>query len=142
MYEVYWKAARQIDAMAKSKAHLFGKPKNPNLTEVIFSPPKTKRITVKDLAFHFNAVLGRIEPEKELPKTSIKKAVSLSKKIIFLRTLLEKTGKVSFQKFLAGDNASKTDVIVNFLAALELIKQNEVSVSGELHDTTLIKIDI
>lgn len=141
MYEVYWKAAKRLDAMAKSKSHLFGKPKNPQLMEAVFSPPKKKKITKKDLAQHFKDVLSRIEPEQELPKTSIKKAVSLSKKISFLRALLNKTGSISFRSFIAGDNASKTDVIVNFLAALELIKQNEVGVEGEVHDIKLIRLE-
>ena len=138
MYEVYWKAAKKIDA--KSQAHLFGKIKNPQLTEVIFSPPTKNKISKSDFAFHFKSILDKIEPQKELPITQIKKAVSLSNKIMFLRTLLEKSGKISFRNFLRKDNASKTDLIVNFLAALELIKQNEIEVEGEPHDITLIRI--
>lgn len=142
IYQVYWQAAKRIDKLAKSSLSSFGKTKSLAIHEVIFSPPRKKKITAKILLNTFHGLVAHLEPFITLPQTSIKKTVSLGKKIFLLKELLEKAETLSLNRFLSRHSPSRTDLIVNFLAVLELIKQNEIIIRRAERDAelTLIKI--
>ncbi len=85
-----------------------------------FVPPEN--VTVDSLHTRMVQLLKRLKPLKALPKTTIDKTVSLKEKIHHIRMLLSKDKKVLFHEVL--DNTrNKTEVIVGFLALLELVKQ-------------------
>lgn len=80
-------------------------------------------------------IIKRHAPPKPLPKTQIDKAVSLKETIKNLRTILKKGTKTSFWKH--ADKASKTSVIVHFLALLELTKLGAVRAKQDEHFTDI-----
>lgn len=140
IYRAYWMAAKDIDARSKSSQRLFGKPKVPLPSDIGFSPPKKKHITAPMLRAFMGDVVERLEEFVMLPKTSLKRVVSLAKKMNDLRTLLAGTSRFPLHRFLTYSNGDKTDVIVNFLAVLELVKQNEVGLELDGGTVTLFKI--
>ena len=72
-------------------------------------------------------MLKDIEPIVSLPKSVIKKTISISEKIKDIRHLISKEAELSFQGLMK-KSRSKTEVVVTFLALLELVKQRSVVV--------------
>ncbi len=94
--------------------------------EIIFSPDK--QITAKEM---FGLAVGMIMklPKKEaVPKKSIRKVVSLEDMIDNLTKRIKASMKMSFREFSGMGKAEKVNVVVSFLAMLELVKQGIVAV--------------
>lgn len=70
-------------------------------------------------------LIERLAPLKPLPKVTIDRTVSIKQRIEDIKTMLTKVAQVKFTEML-GDSANKTEVIVGFLALLELVKQRTV----------------
>jgi len=86
-------------------------------------------------------LLHRIKPPKPIPHTEIDKAVSMKEKINQIRKLLKGNGSVSFSKALQ-NSENKTEVIVGFLALLELVKQKSVALKqrGAFNDILIEQV--
>lgn len=102
------------------------------LVNVIFSP--TPDITPASLK---NALLGALQnmPAKieRLPKVAVAKIISLEEMIGRLSERIKTSIRTSFRDFSKIGKAEKVDVIVSFLAMLELVKRGAVRVSQERH---------
>ncbi len=75
-------------------------------------------------------LVERLTPPKALPKTHIDKSVSLKERIDSIRNLLKQKESFRFADVL-GSVENKTDVIVGFLAILELVKQKSLNLSQD-----------
>ena len=94
--------------------------------KIIFRPPKN--ISLKKLENIYGNVLKEIPVMKKLKKDKIKKIISLKKKIINLQEVIRKKIKVSFDELIKDRASDRTEVVVSFLAILEMIKQNIIIV--------------
>lgn len=107
-------------------------PNERKLVNVIFSP--TLDITSESLK---NAVLQALKnmptKKEDLPKISVKKIVSLEEMIGKLSERIKTGLRTSFSDFSGVGKVEKIDVIVSFLAMLELVKQGTVRVNQENH---------
>lgn len=94
-----------------------------------------------DLHRVFTALLSRLKPIAVLPRVSIDHAVSVKEKISAIYDVFKRVKNLSF-KDLLGAAANRTEVIVSFLAILELVKAQKVSVaqSAAFADMTLNKV--
>jgi len=92
--------------------------------DIIFPKNMTKQ-TMHEVVMK---LLDRLSPIKALPKTYIDKAVSLRERVQMLRHLLQKTSSVSFRSLLQ-DTSSRTDIIVSFLAILELMRDRQAFIN-------------
>lgn len=99
--------------------------------EVIFSPPK-KKLTSKMMNQIFQEALKALEPVVRLPKAAIEKAVTIREKICMIEIFLEKELKTSFGE-ITKNSENKKDVIITFLAILELVKKQNVCVQQDEH---------
>jgi len=138
IYKVYWEASKKINSLYSGTYHLFAKTKATLLQDRIFSPPSTKQVAPNILMTIFFTIINGLEEIIDLPRTSIKKTVSLAQKIANLKAALRDATKLQFKKFVYSAE-SKTDVIVNFLAVLELIKQREIDIESGAQGDILIK---
>jgi len=75
-------------------------------------------------------LVDRLTPPKPLPETAIDRAVSMKETIERIRALLKKSRRLSFGELLTSAR-NRTEVIVNFLALLELMKQKVVALRQE-----------
>jgi len=127
---------KYFQAISKSVYEILGKniiyPKvYTKVTDPIFSPQKD--ITSKNLHTSIQSVINR------LPKVKVEKAVAVEKTISLEETLLSLTKRVkanlklSFNEFSDFGKAEKINVIISFLAMLELVKQEAITVSQENH---------
>ena len=71
-------------------------------------------------------------PKKEiLPKAIVRKVISLEEMITNLTQRITSNLKMSFREFANVSKAEKVNVIVSFLAMLELVKQGVINVAQE-----------
>ena len=93
-----------------------------------FAPPEnlkaaTMRVSMVQL-------IERLTPPKALPKVRIDKTVSLKEKIQVLKEKLKKVKQLFFHETLQSQK-NTSEVVVGFLAMLELVKQRSISIEQE-----------
>ncbi len=92
--------------------------------ESVFYPPK--RVTPNLLKTVFDEIIQAIPKIEKLVEEKIKKIISLEEKIRELQTILSNKVERMFSE-LVSKSTDKIEVIVSFLAILELAKQQMVS---------------
>jgi len=126
IYRIFLEASKVIQkTISRKKFAYFRENKRIRDMEPIFNPPKS--ITALNLKMLFQGVLGNIEPILKLPQEMIKKTVSIQEKINEIREMILKKSSLSFGALLSKAE-SKTEIIVTFLAILELVKNQSVQV--------------
>jgi|SRR6185369_3660377 len=93
--------------------------------QVVFYPPKD--ITAESLERHFMDVLGEIPVFEILPEKELETIITLEERITMLQETLRERVESSFSDIIRSAE-SKVEVIVSFLAMLELIKQRFIHV--------------
>ncbi|MFA6106839.1 MAG: segregation/condensation protein A [Patescibacteria group bacterium] len=127
MYKEYLLAAEKIEKILKGKKFMFGREWNRKaIVEAVykFSPPKN--ISFGSLADTMKEIIERIKPApEELEERSLETVVRIEDRIALIREMLLDKIKFSFKK-LFSKAESKTEIIVSFLAMLELAKQRDI----------------
>ena len=88
------------------------------------------RIAIADL-------IAEIPSLEELPRAAVKKIVSLEEMIENLSVRIRSSMKVSFREFSNYGKAEKVNVIVSFLAMLELVKRGIIDVIQDTHSADI-----
>ena len=133
MYKEFLEAAKKIEALIGEKRFSFARGFNRRAilaSAHLFSPPK--RLTAVALREVFNEIITNIQPRELLEEQSLEQVVNIEDKILAIQQILINKLKVSFNFVLAAAQ-NKTEIIVSFLALLELIKQRNIIVAqGEM----------
>lgn len=100
-----------------------------------------KNATLELLYQSMVQLLNRLAPPNPLPKSFIDKAVSMGQKIDAIRALLKKRKTIGFQELLS-DTGNRTEIIVSFLALLELVKGHVIGLrqNGEFGEIVVERI--
>jgi segregation and condensation protein A len=101
-------------------------------TNVVFNP--TSDITLISIKNALHDVLKNM-PQKieDLPKVMVEKIISLEEMVEKLSDRIKTSLKTSFSDFSGMGKAEKVNIIVSFLAMLELVKQGLVRVNQSKH---------
>ena len=126
MYKDYLDASKHIEKMLSENNILFSRDKIAYNFEPTFSPPK--ELQAIDLANIYGEILKRIDYVVSLPQKVMKKAVTLKEKVANIREVIAKVKKMNFSEILSGAS-DRTEVVVSFMALLELIKAGEIAVN-------------
>lgn len=104
--------------------------------EVVFLP--SPDVTADSLAGAFRSVLGEIPLLEKLEEEEIRNVISLEEKMLELRSTLASRMELSFRQ-MTTDVKDKLEIIVAFLAVLELVKQRFVRAEqgGSFQDIAL-----
>lgn len=139
IYKEYLEAMKVVQEMLGKKRFSFARPKMFVKKEVEFSPPQ--KLKKDDLAQTFEDVLRGLDPLINLPQQVIKKSINIQEKISQIRQRLYREATTNFSEILK-EAKDKTEVIVSFLALLELIKQRTVTAtqSENFNDITIERI--
>jgi len=123
LYKSFQTASLLIENIIKEKHFLYSRQRV--LLEKGFYPPAD--VTKDTLRTIYTILVSSIEPLIKSKEVIQKKIVSIKQKMSDLRDRISKNAKLKFNEFisLAKD---KTEVVVSFLALLELIKQRLVDV--------------
>lgn len=97
----------------------------------IFSP--TKKITIGNLLLSIKRVLSGLPRKEMLPQVIINKVISLEETISALSERITKDICTRFGDFANINKADRINVIVSFLAMLELIKRGIIIVKQNKH---------
>ncbi|MBA3733292.1 segregation/condensation protein A [Patescibacteria group bacterium] len=102
--------------------------------KVVFTPDSN--ISIQRIEETITAVILQIPKKEIVPKAVVKQIVSLEETIENLTKRITESMKMSFKDFAGIGKAEKVNVIVSFLAMLELVKQGIIHVrqDREFHD--------
>ena len=129
MYKEFLEAAKKIEAIIGKKRFSFAREFNRQAflaSANIFSPPKN--LKAADLKTVFKEIIENIRPAADpLEEKNLEQIVNIEDKILAIQQILLEKIKISFNHIMAGAK-NKTEVIVSFLAMLELIKQRDITV--------------
>ncbi|MFZ1075136.1 MAG: ScpA family protein [Minisyncoccia bacterium] len=126
-YEKVREAARELSRIY-GRAVMY--PAGERIPEVVFTP--SRDLSAQALADALARVLASREAIEELPKARVKPLVTIEEMMDLLAKRVQSAMTLSFKEF-AGGSKEKVEVIVSFLALLELVKQG--AVAAEQHDT-------
>lgn len=126
-YREVQELANQLKIISKNCGEMFSRFEQSAKTYCGFYPPEN--LSAEMLKNIFEEVMAEykaISEKQILPEESIQEIVSLEEKIMNLRDLVSQKEKGSFNKFT--ENCSRIEIVVSFLALLELIKQDIIYV--------------
>jgi len=98
-------------------------------TEPIFTPDPS--FTLEKALYCLRDLINRLPKKENIPQTIVRKVISLEEMIGTLTTRITSHLKMSFKEFTKEHKDNRVNVIVSFLAMLELVKQGIVHVSQE-----------
>ncbi|MBI4092461.1 MAG: segregation/condensation protein A [Candidatus Kerfeldbacteria bacterium] len=124
LYQTFVGAADNIRRIFHRRRVMYGR-EHPALLEPMFSPPVS--FSPDDLHQMFQRVVSSLQPLMIVSETTISRALSLQEKIQAVREAIRQRTVLSFRELLASAT-SRMDVIVTFLALLELVKQRTAAV--------------
>lgn len=127
LYQRFVGASRLIRRELAKRRTLYPR-EHPLVATSTFLPPRT--VTSGSLAAAFRLFLLRVEPPVRVTPDIVRRTVSLKEKIQHIRALLAAREQVNFRELLAAAS-SRTEIIVTFLALLELVKQRAVAISQD-----------
>jgi len=135
-YRTFIEAGKNLVTLLSKRRWSY--PRNAPAAVAVFAPPENLR--VEHISAAFAAIIIALEPVVRFPKEAIRRVISIKAKIQRIQELLLQRAAVTF-RHIVGDRASKADIIVSFLALLELVKAQTVSVaqSGAFGELTLKK---
>ena len=91
--------------------------------EAVFAPSRDLSLDALEKALQ--VALSALDKEEKLPEVRVRPLVTIEEMMDRLTVKVQKALTMSFKDF-AGDKAEKVEVIVSFLALLELVKQGVV----------------
>jgi len=129
MYKEFVAASQKVKEIISLENFLFLPPllknRRSQFNLPVFSAPK--KINSDLLHASFLNILEKLKKNQEevLPERTLEPKINIEDKIFLIRKLLFDKVKVNFSKLLRSV-ATKTEMIVSFLAVLELAKQHEL----------------
>lgn len=147
MYKEFVDASRKIKDIVADKHWLFLPPltksRRAQFNLPVFSAPT--KVTAEILRDAFVKLLTVLEEraEEKLPETSLEPKINIDDRIFAIKKMLLDKIRVNFSKLLATAE-TRTEIIVSFLAVLELAKQKELvfeqmELFSEIHISRLEK---
>jgi len=125
MYEAFVTASKELEKMYQSPLCSFEHARAIKNFSVDFFPPSS--LTLLNLVEAYARLQKRLEPWIRLRRASLERIVSVKERINHLRSLLLERSHFTFGEVMKG--AAKTDVVVSFLALLEMLHEKIIHVS-------------
>jgi len=124
MYKAYRDASRTMRALIDNGRFSYARLPMRITTEQRFREPEGLSVTV--LHSTMRAVIREIEATRErLPRKKLEKVISIGERISHLRAMLSSVQQIGFSDFLKTAK-NKAEIVVSFLALLELVKQRHL----------------
>ncbi len=128
IYKEYLEASKLINKIIGRKKFTYPREVSRAFMEPIFNPPPN--LDTNGLKKIMLLILEKLSPLISLPDEVIERTISIQEKINQIRKIIESESQTNFC-YLLNQAKNKTDIIVTFLALLELIKQETIIVVQE-----------
>ncbi len=129
------KMYEEIRALSRHVAERFGIAPafapNARKRAPVFAPDAS--MTVPALLASLKDILNSLPQKENLPKAVVKKVMSIEEMITGLTKRIQNSLRMSFREFAGVGKEERVNVIVGFLAMLELVKQGTISVTQNTH---------
>lgn len=127
-YRAFKKASLELQAQLAMKKVFFSREENEKKESLKkFIDPKISLIELKEL---WEGVLEKNAPKEKMEERIMEKVVTLEDRISHLKFSLEKRIKMAFKESVKGAT-DKIEVVVTFLAMLEMVKRKIIFASQE-----------
>lgn len=140
LYQEYAAAARELEARYL-KERMFTRPyvKSQRVQEVAFAP--ATNMTPTGLQELYQSILKRLQPFFALQQASMERTKSVEERLEELTEALRSKATMSFKEVVSGAG-TKMEVVVSFLALLELLRRRAVKAeqSGSFADIQLKRV--
>lgn len=127
IYREYYVAAKHIHSMILKRRYSFSRNASLKVApkERSFRPPE--KLFAEDVQRIFQILLKRLEPFIKIPEETIARTINLKEKLESIRRKIMTEVRMNFHTLIS-QASSKVEVIVTFLALLELVKQRAITV--------------
>lgn len=125
LYQHFVKVSHDLNRRWLEKAHSYFR-NHP--VEIIIPEGLPENVSLQTLGESMTKLVHKLKPPKPLPQTKIDGRVSLKEKIEHLRKLLDTQSSYSLLDSMS-ERGNRTEIIVSFLAILELAKQRIVDIN-------------
>lgn len=122
LYKEYVLASKDVAELWNRLGMSYGRIEPKIKVEGFFLP---ENVTLLAVERTFWDVLKRLRPLKALPQVAIDRTISLKEKVEAIYRALQSVSKITLQS-MTKDAQNRTELIVTFLAILELAKQQRV----------------
>lgn len=119
LYKMFVKASRTIQNYWISSKMSFTHVESIQKASGFVVPENVSTKALHESMLH---LIKKMRPPKALPEIQIDRAVSMKDAIVHIRTIFKTLKKFTFDECLQ-NKENRTEVLVNFLAILELVKQ-------------------
>ncbi len=138
MYQQYVEASKKIIILWEQNRISYGRTEPPVKVEGFVLPGNA---AVVDLQKSMNALVARLRPINPLPSTTIDHTISVKQKIDAIYNIFKDKKQFSFKEMLQSAH-NRTDIIVSFLALLEIIKSEKAFIkqSKSFDDIEIVKV--
>lgn len=127
IYKEFLEASRGINTYYENGNTAFSRPIFLPEKEASFYPPK--QFSAGNLKEMFESLLSRLTPSFKIDEERFEKRVTVQEKLDQIKILLLKQVELGFSNLLG--TREKSEIIVSFLAVLELVKQRFIFVEQE-----------
>ena len=122
LYKQYVEASKTVNDLWEANKIAYGRIEPPIKSKEFVLPINA---ATNNLYNSMIFLLNRLKPLEPLPNVSIDHSISIKQKIDSIRNLLKSGKEFSFKNLLSSAQ-NRTEVIVSFLAILELVKQQSI----------------
>ena len=125
IYKEYLAASKVVQSLISKKRYGFSRTKLLTAEAIGFAPPP--KLVKEKLAETLREIIKALNPLLNLPTEVVRKTISIQEKISQIRDRIFQQASTRFSDILK-EAKDRTEVIVSFLALLELIKQRTITV--------------
>ncbi len=122
--KLFRQAAEDLAGLFVSKH--YSAAREPIIQAVFYPPPA---LTASGIETVFREIIAALPSAELLEEEVVREVITLEDKLALIQKNLRTVSKISFKKLT--DQSTKTEIIVTFLALLELLKQRLVSVDQD-----------
>lgn len=129
IYKEYRDASLVIHKMILRRHFTFVRERPPlGAGDILFNPPTW--LTKEKLIQVMREIIEDLEPIVRLPRGIVRSTISIQEKIQQIRDLIQKNIEIKFHTIVSKAK-DKVEIIIHFLAVLELLKHRHIVVSQE-----------
>lgn len=137
LYQEFVEASKVIAGLFSAEEYFLKRSQPKVEREIEFSP--SENLTAKELDKSFKRLTKRLEPFFSLNETSIEKVKSVEERMTELKDAIKTGARTMNFKSIVKGAKSKADVVVSFLAILELVRRQVLVAQQSEHDIMLTK---
>lgn len=139
IYRLFLDAADKLEAQFLKPEKSYLRPYTKTIIETKEGFYPAENISIVNLHQSFRSILKRLEPFFALQEISMQRVKSVEQRLDELKGALTTRAKMSFKDVVAGAK-SRVEVVVSFLALLELMRRQIVKVKQKDHEIMIERI--